>query len=252
MVGWRAAILTPDWPLPPGIRAAFSLRGGGVSLPPYDSLNLGDHVGDSPVLVRANRARLGKLLQLPTEPGWLTQVHGRGVVDLAATGSAAAAADAAIAWQPAQVCAVLVADCLPVLFAAKNASAVAAAHAGWRGLAAGVLEQAVATLDVPGAELTAWLGPCIRQPEFEVGAEVRAAFLGAAHPADASATAALFAPNVRGRYQCDLPALARLRLARLGLTAVSDCGLCTVADAQGFFPIGAMPRGLVRPVGTRR
>jgi YfiH family protein len=207
---------------------------GGVSAAPFDSLNVGAHVGDAGAAVTENRRRVRAQLRLPAEPLWLEQVHGVEVADLdAACGGASAphlTADAAIARRAGSVCAMQVADCMPVLFAARDGCAVAAAHAGWRGLAAGVLEATLARLAVAPAGLIAWLGPAIGPAHFEVGGEVRAAFL--AHDA---AAAAAFTANTRGRWQCDLNALARRRLSAAGVTAVFGGGWCTYADPARFF-----------------
>ncbi len=223
--------LTPEWPAPPGVRAAFTLRAGGVSVGPYQALNLGTHVGDAPAAVAENRRRVRAALELPAEPAWLEQVHGTEVLERgdAATGGTGAA-DALITRAPGVVAAVQVADCLPVLLAARDGSVVAAAHAGWRGLAAGILGAAVARAGVPAGELLAWLGPGIGAAHFEVGGEVRAAFL--AHDARADAA---FVPNARGRWQCDLNLLARQRLAAAGVTAVFGGRWCTYADGARFF-----------------
>lgn len=221
-------LLIPRWPAPAGVRAAFSLRSGGVSAGRYASLNLGSHVGDAPEAVAENRRRLARALALPAEPAWIEQVHGTRVRDLA--GPDAGAADALIARTRARVAVIQVADCLPVLLAASDGTAVAAAHAGWRGLAAGVLEATVAALAVPAPGLLAWLGPAIGPAHFEVGEEVRAAFLDR-EPADAGA----FTPNARGRWQCDLVQLARARLRRLGVGAVYGGSWCTYADPGRFF-----------------
>ena len=168
---------------------------------------------------------------MSAEPAWLEQVHGKRVADLDVAGAGAdAPADAVITRRAGRVCAVQVADCMPVLLAARDATAVAVAHAGWRGLAAGVLEATVAQLGVAGAELVAWLGPAISMRHFEVGSEVRAAFLAG----DPGAGAA-FAQNARGRWQCDLAALARRRLAALGVTEVSGGTWCTYAEPARFF-----------------
>jgi len=245
-------ILEPDWPAPPRVRAAFTLRTGGVSLPPFGTLNLGAHVCDSPDAVAENRRRVRQRLGLPAEPGWLQQVHGIEVADLDAddrgeadahapsvaapdaTGALRAAppivADAAVSRRPGKVCVIQVADCIPVLFAALEGSAVGAAHAGWRGLVAGVLEATVRALRVDPAALCAWLGPAIGKHHFEVGEEVRAAFL---EQDEGAATA--FEANPRGRWQCDLHALARRRLAGLGVRHVSGGDLCTYSDAQRFY-----------------
>jgi polyphenol oxidase len=223
--------LIPAWPAPPAVRAAFTLRAGGVSAQPYEWLNLGTHVGDAPAAVAENRRRVRAALRLPAEPAWLAQVHGAGVVegsDAAAT--TAPTADGIVVRAAGMVAAVQVADCLPVLFAARDGSVVAAAHAGWRGLAAGVLGATVARTGVPAGQLLAWLGPAIGPAHFEVGAEVRAAFL--AHDACA---AVAFAPNARGRWQCDLNLLARQRLQAAGVGAVFGGDWCTYADRERFF-----------------
>src|SRR6185369_16948914 len=169
-----ADLLIPDWPAPANVRAVQTLRSGGCSPPPWNSFNLGDHVGDDPARVAANRATLRAVL--PAEPLWLTQVHGIAVVD-AGTASPAREADAAFARQPGKVCAVMTADCLPVLFCDRAGTVVAAAHAGWRGLLGGVLEATLGRMGVPAGELLAWLGPAIGPAAFEVGDEVRAAFV---------------------------------------------------------------------------
>ena len=224
-------VLIPDWHVPRAVRAAFTLRTGGVSAAPFDSLNLGVHVGDTPAAVAENRRRVRAHLGLPAEPAWLEQVHGTGVAVLDMGGEAAdAPADAVITHRAGVVCAVQVADCMPVLLAARDASAVAVAHAGWRGLAAGVVEATVAQLGVAAGELVAWLGPAISARHFEVGDEVRAAFLAA----DPGAGAA-FAPNARGRWQCDLVVLAQRRLNALGVTEVAGGAWCTYADPARFF-----------------
>jgi len=227
-------VLVPDWPAPKAVQAAFTLRSGGVSAPPYDSLNVGAHVGDEAAAVAENRRRVCAHLKLPSEPLWLEQVHGIDVLDLDAARSAASAAaptaDAAIARGAGSVCVMQVADCMPVLFASRDGSAVAAAHAGWRGLAGGVLEATVARLGVAPAKLLAWLGPAIGPRHFEVGGEVRAAFLQ--HDAGA---AEAFHGNARGRWQCDLGALARRRLGALGVSAVFGGAWCTYADPARFF-----------------
>jgi YfiH family protein len=221
--------LTPDWPAPADVRAAFTLRTGGVSAPPFDSLNVGANVGDHPDAVAENRRRILHRLAFPEEPAWLEQVHGCEIADLDAA-RATARADGSFTRVAGRVCAVQVADCLPVLLAVRDGSAVAAAHCGWRGLARGVLEATVRALGLPGEELCAWLGPAIGPRAFEVGEEVRAAFLSQ----DARAAAAV-AANARGRWQCDLFELARQRLAALGIAAVFGGGVCTHADPQRFF-----------------
>jgi polyphenol oxidase len=222
-------VLRPDWPAPRGVRAAFTLRAGGVSAAPYDSLNVGAHVGDAPACVAENRRRVCEQLGLPDEPAWLEQVHGTDVTELEGA-AARAAADAVITRRRGRVCVVQVADCMPVLFAARDASVIGVAHAGWRGLAAGVLEATVSRLGTPAAQLVAWLGPAISAEHFEVGSEVRARFVG--HDARAQQA---FAANRRGRWQCDLAALVRQRLAALGLESLSGGAWCTYADRERFF-----------------
>jgi YfiH family protein len=196
-----------------------------VSEGPYGALNVALHVGDQPAAVLENRRRLRAGLGLPSEPLWLAQVHG---VEVAR--GVAGRADACVLTERGQVAAIQVADCMPVLFAAINAQAVGAAHAGWRGLAAGVLEATVAAMGTRPAELCAWLGPAIGPRHFEVGEEVRAAFL-----AHSRAAAAGFQPNARGRWQCDLELLVRQRLKALGIAEVYGGGLCTYADPERFF-----------------
>ena len=221
--------ILPDWPAPANVRAAVTTRAGGVSHAPYDSFNLAAHVGDDPAAVRENRARLRTTLALPAEPVWLKQVHGVAVVD-AAQGGAAPEADGAFAAQPGAVCAVLTADCLPVLLCNREGTKVAALHAGWRGLAGGVIEAGVKAMGVPGNELLAWLGPAIGPQAFEVGPEVRAAFVQ--HDAQA---AQAFRTARDGKYLADIYLLARLRLQRLGIAAVYGGGFCTVTERARFF-----------------
>lgn len=225
-------LILPDWPAPPGIHAAFTLRSRGVSRSPFDSFNVAAHVGDDPRAVAENRASLRASLQLPAEPAWLEQVHGHQVVDLDSQRSVGSLgpADATVAHTPGKVCAIQVADCMPMLFAAADGSAVGAAHAGWRGLAGGVLEATVRAMNTPPARLLAWMGPAIGQVHFEVGEEVRASFVS-----DDAAAAAAFIPNERGRWQCDLYALARRKLAALGVPSVHGGSWCTYADAGRFF-----------------
>ena len=238
------AVIQPAWPAPLWVRSAFTLRGGGMSVAPYDSLNLGAHVGDAAASVGENRRLVRERLGLPAEPVWLQQVHGTRVVEVDAVGALGGAAgatlggavvpeaDAAVTRTPGQVCVIQVADCMPVLFAARDGSAIGAAHAGWRGLAGGVLEQTVAKLGVPAAQLVAWLGPTISQKNFEVGDDVRAAFAK-----DDAGAAMAFEANSRGRWQCDLYALARRRLAALGVGGVFGGNLnwCTYGDSWHFF-----------------
>jgi polyphenol oxidase len=231
---WK--VIQPEWAAPSGVRCAFTLRAGGVSKAPYDSLNVGAHVGDVVAAVEENRRRVRERLGLPAAPVWLQQVHGAEVADLDVAGSHVSAAsgfaraDAAVTRVRGRVCVIQVADCMPVLFAARDGSAAGAAHAGWRGLAGGVLEETVRCLGAPSAQLVAWLGPTISQQNFEVGDEVRAAFVSH-DPGAASA----FEANARGRWQCDLYSLARRRLEAIGVRDVSGGGWCTYADAARFF-----------------
>jgi polyphenol oxidase len=226
------SLLELDWQLPPGVRAACTTRLGGVSEPPWDSFNLAMHVGDAAEHVATNREQLRELLSLSSEPAWLSQVHGVEVANLddASASATPITADASITSRAGPACVVMVADCLPVLFCSKDGSRVGAAHAGWRGLAAGVLEQTIAAMGVPGEELRAWLGPAISREHFEVGAEVGAAF------SDADPGSALcFFANDRGRWQADLIELAKRRLAAAGVTDVSGGKWCTFAQSNRFF-----------------
>ena len=219
--------IIPDWPAPANVRAFITTRAGGVSEGRYASLNLGLRTDDDPRATAANRERL--CAALPQQPQWLRQVHGSRVVE--ADGLATApAADASIARHPETVCAVLVADCVPVLLADQQGTTVAIAHAGWRGLAAGVIENTVDRMAADPRKLLAYLGPGIGPCAFEVGADVRDAFLAG----DAQAEAA-FWPHASGKWLADLFLLARRRLARAGVGAVYGGGLCTYSDAQRFF-----------------
>lgn len=219
--------IIPDWPAPPNVRALVTTRQGGVSLPPWDSFNLGDHVGDDPARVAENRKRLRA--RLPGEPVWLRQVHGTRCVDAGAV-APGTEADAAISRRPGVVCAVLTADCLPVLLCDDAGAVVGAAHAGWRGLLSGVIEATVAAMAIPAERLQAWLGPAIGAQSFEVGDEVRTQFM--AH--NLAAKAAFVAGNP-GKWQCDIHLLARQRLAALGVRRIASADFCTVRDRERFF-----------------
>ncbi len=231
--GWLAA----DFGAAAGVRAGTTTRTGGLSRGSLATFNLAAHVADDPAAVLANRARLRAGLGLPGEPLWLRQVHGATVV-VHDGQTSEPEADAAVCFDAGRVLAVLTADCLPVAFASHDGTRLGLAHAGWRGLVAGVLERTVAALGAPAGDLVAWLGPAIGPDAFEVGGEVRAAFV-AEHAADAGA----FRPNERGRWQADLYALARARLGRLGLRAVAGGGECTFRDAARFYSHRRDPRG---------
>lgn len=238
--------LVPDWPdLPANVGALASTRTGGISAAPYDDgqggggLNLGLHVGDDPATVQRNRDLLAR--HLPGLPAYTSQVHGIAVVDAARVqpGQPVLEADASFATASAVVCAVMTADCLPVLFADLGGKVVGAAHAGWRGLAGGVLGETVAAMRAAGAgEITAWLGPAIGPEQFEVGADVRDAFVGAARDAaEAVLLDAAFRPypDREGKFLADIFALARVFLARDGITRVWGGRHCTVSEAERFY-----------------
>jgi YfiH family protein len=232
----------PDWPAPKGVRALSSLRGdlqgGGASQAPYAWFNLGAHVGDDPAAVAENRRLLRSRAELPAEPSWLAQVHGAAVANLDATDLDAAGvrkappipADAAVTRRLGRVCAILTADCLPIVFTTDTGDGVAAAHAGWRGLAAGVIGATVRAMAVPPERLIAWLGPAIGPAHFEVGAEVREAFLRT----DPGAGDA-FKATLTDKFMADLAMLARRQLEALGVTRVYGGGDCTYAHTDKYF-----------------
>ncbi|GAB4062643.1 peptidoglycan editing factor PgeF [Uliginosibacterium sediminicola] len=220
--------ITPDWPAPARVKALVTTRAGGVSVAPWNSFNLGLHVGDDAQHVAENRRRLRA--QLPAEPRWLDQVHGTSVWTCEQAGPASA--DALVTRLPAQVCAIMTADCLPVLFTNQAGTVVAAAHAGWRGLCAGVLERSLEAMQEPAGAVMAWLGPAIGPQQFEVGPEVRAAFIE-----QAAEAAEAFVPGAEDRYLADIYQLARQRLCAAGMRAeaIYGGGLCTVSEPQRFF-----------------
>jgi len=220
-------LITPDWHAPANVKALQTTRMGGISILPYASLNLGDHVGDAPLAVARNRMLLNTLL--PSEPVWLKQVHGT-VVANADLASCLPQADACIARHRDAVCVVMTADCLPVLLCDTQGSVVGAVHAGWKGLAAGVIEAAVQAMDVAPQNLMAWMGPAISQQAFEVGEEVRAVFVDA----DPQALAA-FIPGQSGKWFADLYTLARLRLSALGIMQIYGGDYCTYRESGKFF-----------------
>jgi polyphenol oxidase len=226
--GW----LVPDWPAPARVHAVCTTRAGGISHGPHESLNLGDHVGDVPEAVAENRTAFAAAIG--ARPVFLQQVHGRHAMALDARTPDGAEADGCFTREPGTACTIMVADCLPVLFASEDGSIVAAAHAGWRGLAGGVLESVVEAMRVEPQTLLVWLGPCIGPTTFEVGGEVKAAF--EAHDAGA---ASMFRPHADGKWLANLPGLARRRLHALGITRIyGNDGRrewCTVSNPSIFF-----------------
>lgn len=221
-----SSLLIPDWPAPVNVKACVTTRAGGVSVGAYAGLNLGDHVGDDPQAVAENRRRLCAAIQ--AQPAWLSQVHGVNVVP--ADPARVLEADGCWTSTPAIACTAMTADCLPALFCDRAGRRVAAAHAGWRGLANGVLEATVQAMDVAPDEILVWLGPSIGPRNFEVGAEVRATFM-AHHP---QAESAFIAGEQPGKFIADIYALAQIRLAAAGVTAVYGGGLCTIEDERFF------------------
>lgn len=219
--------IVPDWPAPASVRALVTTRAGGSSRGPYAGMNLGRRTADDAAAVEANHALLNQCL--PAPPRWLAQVHGSTVVDADAL-TVIPEADASVACQPGTVCAILIADCLPVLLTDHAGTCVGAAHAGWRGLAGGVLANTVARMPAAPAELLAWIGPGIGAGAFEVGDDVRQAFC-AGNPGRTGA----FTPLRPGKWLCDLPALARDALHRAGVRQVFGGDLCTHSDPQRFF-----------------
>jgi YfiH family protein len=255
--GNTSAILRADWPAPPGVQAFTTLRhGAGVSRPPFDHFNLGTRAGDEPDAVARNRAELIERFALPSEPRWLRQVHGVDAVRFGAPAGATPVAslsspdpsvkrsrltplprqqdepeaDAAVTSVPGVVLAILTADCLPVVFAADDGSEVGAAHAGWRGLSAGVLEATITTMQTSADRIVAWLGPAAGSQAYEIGEEVFDAFVSR----DPRAAIA-FTATRSGHWRVDLYALAGQRLADAGVTRVHGGGLCTISDPQRFF-----------------
>ncbi|MDG9853654.1 peptidoglycan editing factor PgeF [Pseudomonas nitroreducens] len=219
--------LTPDWPIPANVRACVTTRAGGVSLEPFDSFNLGDHVGDDPAAVAENRHRL--TAELGCQPAWLSQVHGIDVVE--ADPSVVSTADASWSATRGIACTIMTADCLPALFCDRAGTRVGAAHAGWRGLAGGVLEATVDAMGLAPVELLVWLGPSIGPQAFEVGPEVREAFLKGHAEAERA-----FLPSANaGKYMADIYELARIRLAVKGVTAVYGGDFCTFTDTEDFY-----------------
>lgn len=221
--------LVPQWPIPSRVHALCTLRHGGVSRAPYETFNLAAHVGDDAGAVAANRERLINAAALPSMPLWLNQVHGTDVVE-AQDVEADTEADACYTSASGRVCAVLTADCLPLLVCDRNGRTVCAIHAGWRGLAAGVIESAVTALGINGRDILAWLGPAIGPDAFEVGDEVRRQFLK-----DDDAAQDAFRPAHQGRWLADIYQLARLRLLRQGVGHIYGGEWCTCSDRERFY-----------------
>jgi YfiH family protein len=236
-------LITPDWPdVPANVGALATTRRGGSSTGPYGDgaggggLNLGMHCGDAPEHVLENRAAVRAML--PGAPAWISQVHGIAVVDAASVqpGAPVRVGDASIATAPGVVCAVMTADCLPVLFADLAGTVVGAAHAGWRGLAAGVLSETVAAMRAAGAgEITAWLGPAIGPTKFEVGPDVLDAFMAGAQDQEQVRSAFMSYPGRPGKYLADMNALARSMLARDGVSRVWGGNHCTATETDRFY-----------------
>ncbi|WP_145574614.1 purine nucleoside phosphorylase YfiH [Yersinia alsatica] len=222
-------LILPDWPAPASVKACSTTRHGGISEFPYDSLNLGTHVGDIAATVITNRQRLVEQGQLPQMPVWLEQVHGTRVLHLDGSAISDVQADAVYSRVTGQVCAVMTADCLPVLFCSLAGDEVAAAHAGWRGLCAGVLEQTMAQFNAAPSSIIAWLGPAIGPQQFEVGEEVKQAFIDI----DTQAAAAFIPAGTQ--YLADIYLLARQRLQAVGIHAIYGGDHCTVSEKQQFF-----------------
>ena len=223
------SLIFPDWPQPNNIGACSTLRMGGISLPPYNSLNLGTHVGDNLQLVEQNRHLLCEQAQLPEMPLWLEQVHGTHVIKLSSQENNEVKGDALYTSTTKKVCAIMTADCLPVLFTTVDGSEIGAAHGGWRGLCHGVLQNTLAQFKAPKSQIMAWLGPAIGPNAFEVGAEVRQAFLE-----QASAFEPAFIPH-NGKYLANIYMLARIILRDCGVTQIYGGDFCTVTDESRFF-----------------
>ncbi|MBW9270668.1 MAG: peptidoglycan editing factor PgeF [Candidatus Thiodiazotropha sp. (ex. Lucinisca nassula)] len=222
-------LIEPDWPAPTQVRAGTTTRLGGVSLGGFESLNLAQHVEDDPHAVVENRKRLSQSLALPGEPFWLTQIHGCDIA-LGERDSPGCQADGVYTRRSGVVCAVLTADCLPLLLTDRDGREVSAVHAGWRGLASGIIEQAVAGMSAPAESILAWMGPAIGPAAFEVGDEVREVFIE-----QATEDAQAFVAGRPGHWWADIYQLARQRLNRSGVGFISGGDYCTVADRERFF-----------------
>ncbi len=223
------SILTVDWPAPKHIKAITTTRFGGQSMAPYDSLNFGDHVGDDLALVKSNRQTLIKTALLPEEPLWLKQTHSVQVID-AHQWQPDIEADAIISESANKICVVMTADCLPILMTDSSGTQVAAVHAGWRGLEAGIIENTLAKFKKPSSDIMVWLGPAIGSQAFEVGPEVKAAFV-----ANNSIAEAAFTPSAANRFLADIFLLAKQRLSAQGVTAIYGGDHCTYREKERFF-----------------
>jgi len=221
--GWIAA----DWPAPANIKAGTTTRVGGVSQGQYASFNLAQHVEDDIAAVEQNRRQLAEWFGMSSEPRWLNQVHG---CDVSTDDLATSNADAIVTSVANQVCAVMTADCLPVLFCDREGTCVAAAHAGWRGLAAGVIEHTLDKMPVNREQILVWLGPAIGPDAFEVGSEVKDVFLGKSTDLDAA-----FRPRSEGKWLMDIYLVARIQLKQLGIGNVYGGGFCTYKEAERFY-----------------
>jgi YfiH family protein len=225
------AFIYPDWPAPANIKAVMTTRHGGVSLPPFDGLNLGDHVDDDPKAVQTNRQQLATDLSLPTQPAWLTQVHGIAVADCKSAQSTDEA-DAIVGTNQNDVCAIMTADCLPVLFCNTQGTVIAAAHAGWRGLASGVLETTIANMKCDNKEILVWMGAAIGPDAFEVGDEVRENFV----TQDPKSSGA-FTTLSNEKWLADIYKLARIRFSQVGIPKenIYGGGRCTYKETTEFY-----------------
>lgn len=229
----NGSIIVPDWTAPINVKAYSTTRLGGFSSAPYDSFNLGDHVGDDPACVHKNRTHLKKIISLPAEPLWLTQVHRTDILNLDQHDNASFTADGSMTTQSGKICTIMTADCLPVLLCDRNGTCVAALHAGWKGLAAGILQKGVEMLPAEPNELMAWLGPCISAYHYEVGDEVRQAFANKEMMAQQG-----FRPSEKqGHWYMDMYVLARLFLEGAGLNrnSIYGGGFCTFKDSERFY-----------------
>lgn len=239
MLMTEPVFIYPDWPAPVNVHAASTTRQGGVSAAPYKGFNLATHVGDEELAVQQNRRQLSEALQLPAEPAWLEQVHGTEVLEASGLGNSAVA-DASMTGKPGVVCTVMTADCLPVLMCDRRGRAVAAAHAGWRGLAGGVIEATAKRLcqqlDCHADELLVWLGPAIGPQAFEVGNDVRDTFICINAAAEQA-----FVANRPEHWRADIYQLARQTLQRAGIDAVYGGGRCTYSEEDNFFSFRRSP-----------